>query len=197
MDNVVGTVVSRANLQIITAHLSLHFGSKVVEENVAAEVGLELSLGVGLWHGELDSACWTDENSHYAVGRSCWSDRSLSAASHSSSSSSSCKLIWREKSGGSRTSDKSRPSIKSRLRRTNHRHHELVLIHHHHLRSCWSHHLRPTWSHHLRSSWSHHHGRSRHHHLWSCWSHQGLRIGDFIPLRWIRLGRSHECMDWS
>ena len=112
LNNVVGTVVSWTDLQVIAAHLSLHLGSEMVEENVAAEVRFELSLGVGLGHGELDPAGWANVNSHHAVWRPLGSHRHLHAGSPGSQSS-SCKLIWRDKSGGNRSSDESGPSKKS------------------------------------------------------------------------------------
>ena len=64
LDNVVRTVVCRTDLQVVTAHLRLHLGPEMIEENVTAEVGLKLSLRVGLWRRELLTTLGTQVNLH-------------------------------------------------------------------------------------------------------------------------------------
>ena len=56
LHDVVRTIVRRADLQILRAHLGLHLRAEVGEQHVAREVGLELGLGVALGHGELEAA---------------------------------------------------------------------------------------------------------------------------------------------
>ena len=56
LHDVVRTIVRRADLQILRAHLGLHLRAEMGEQHVAREVGLELGLRVALGHGELEAA---------------------------------------------------------------------------------------------------------------------------------------------